>query len=115
MLLYGNLKLLNHSAKQTFCGACRQTVCEFAGLSVYYLRENMLEQHGSHRWGKKFLTHNDIVLCMCALGNTVCVTRPVQVSVSISELLLSSTNHLLSWQLNQIRTKGAKREVGGAR
>lgn len=52
---------------------------------------------------------------MCALGNTVRVTRPVQVSVSISELLLTSTNHLLSWQLNQIRTKGAKREVGGAR
>lgn len=52
------------------------------------------------------------VLCVCALGNTE--NKPAQVSVSISGLLLPSTNHLLSWRLNQIRTEGAKREVGGA-
>lgn len=98
MLLYGYLNGLNHRAKQTVCGAGMQTVCEFVGLLTFYFRESVLEQHGKPQVGKHFfVTHNDIAhgaVCVCALGNTE--NKPAQVSVSISGLLLPSTNHLLS-------------------
>lgn len=63
------LNWLNHSAKQTVCGAGMQTVCEFVGLLIFYFRESMLEQHGKPQVGKTFfVTHNDIAhgaVCVC--------------------------------------------------
>lgn len=60
MLLYGYLNKLNHSAKQTVCGSGMRTVCEFVGLLIFYFRESVLEQRGSRKWEKNFVTHNGI-------------------------------------------------------
>lgn len=48
------------AAKQTVCGSGMQTVCEFVGLLIFYFRESVLEQRGSRKWEKNFVTHNGI-------------------------------------------------------